>query len=233
MIFCLSCSFVAGSRCYLCGLGVQTEPGDRGSTQTPLNPPSLLLSSSHPCLPHHTPPVHLFIFSSPPSHPLSVQMVDCGIISSLLACLYDALQHPAPITQVIIPHELLAEVEEEEKKKKPGWQCNALNVSHICACQSLLRKQKVRSNVHATATKLGDKQIAARNKLQKQFGDIICMTKHVSSTDRETSNEIQRATLQISPPNYLGTPSSNLLCRWNLKNKKKDRGSNMWPVVGS
>lgn len=97
MIFCLSCSFVAGSRCYLCGLGVQTEPGDRGSTQTPLNPPSLLLSSSHPCLPHHTPPVHLFIFSSPPSHPLSVQMVDCGIISSLLACLYDALQHPAPI----------------------------------------------------------------------------------------------------------------------------------------
>lgn len=98
MIFCLSCSFVAGSRCYLCGLGVQTEPGDRGSTQTPLNPPSLLLiftSLSTP--PHPTPPVHLFIFSSPPSHPLSVQMVDCGIISSLLACLYDALQHPAPI----------------------------------------------------------------------------------------------------------------------------------------
>ena len=98
MIFCLSYSFVAGSRCCLCGLRVQTEPGDRGSTQTPLNPPSLLLSSSHPCPPPHpTPPVHLFIFSFPPSHSLSVQSVDCGIISSLLSCLYDALQHPSPM----------------------------------------------------------------------------------------------------------------------------------------
>ena len=146
MIFCLSYSFVAGSRCCLCGLRVQTEPGDHGSTQTPLNPPSLLLSSSHPCPPPHpTPPVHLFIFSSPPSHPLSVQMVDCGIISSLLACLYDALQHPAPIHTS--DHSSRAAGGGrggrggKKKKKERGWQRNALDVSHICACQSLHRNR--------------------------------------------------------------------------------------------
>lgn len=47
-------------------------------------------------------------------------------------------------------------------------------------------KQKGRSNMHATFTKLGNKQIAAHSRLQKPFGDIICMTKHVSTTDWET-----------------------------------------------
>lgn len=41
-------------------------------------------------------------------------------------------------------------------------------------------KQKGRTNMHATFTKLGNKQIAMHNKLQKPFGDIICMTKRVS-----------------------------------------------------
>lgn len=47
-------------------------------------------------------------------------------------------------------------------------------------------KQTGRSNMHVIFTKLGNKQTAAHNKLQKPFGDIICMTKHVSSTDCET-----------------------------------------------
>lgn len=55
--------------------------------------------------------------------------------------------------------------------------------------------QKGRSNVHATFTKLGHKQIAVHNKLQKPFGDSVCMTKRVSSTVWETSNEIQSLTL--------------------------------------
>lgn len=47
-------------------------------------------------------------------------------------------------------------------------------------------KQKLRSNVNATSIKLGHKQIAVHSKLPKPFGDIICMTKRVSSTDWET-----------------------------------------------
>lgn len=41
-----------------------------------------------------------FTSSFPPLSPTSntlEQVVDCRILSSLLACLYDALQHPVPI----------------------------------------------------------------------------------------------------------------------------------------
>lgn len=41
-------------------------------------------------------------------------------------------------------------------------------------------EQNGKNNMHVTYTKLGNKQIAVHNKLLKPFGDIICMTKHVS-----------------------------------------------------
>lgn len=47
-----------------------------------------------PSLSHILSPFHFLLSSLPP---LSTQVVDCRIISSLLACLYDGLQHAVPI----------------------------------------------------------------------------------------------------------------------------------------
>lgn len=96
-------------------------------------------------------PLH-FILSSLPS--FSAQVVDCGIISSLLACLYDGLQHPAPIHTSDHFSQTAAGC-----KEGGSWRLNVLNVSHICACQSCSKAYKGSKNMHATLTKQAAKQI--------------------------------------------------------------------------
>lgn len=81
-------------------------------------------------------------FGSPLSHPhvsvllfpsSLIQVVDWGIISSLLACLSEASHHRTPN-----PHKwsfltnCCGMYRGEEKER--GWRLNVLNVSHICAC---------------------------------------------------------------------------------------------------
>lgn len=92
-------------------------------------------------------------------------MVDCEIISSLLGLLYDALQHPGPIHTTDHFSQTVGGGE------RRGESSAAVNVA---------LEQNGKNNMHVTYTKLGNKQIAVHNKLPKPFGDIICMTKHVS-----------------------------------------------------
>lgn len=136
-------------------------------------------------------PSHLLIpiflsLSQPPllTHPLSAQVVDCGIISSLLVRLYDALQHPAPILTSDHFSQAVGEGEGRRESVAAGGLMHSMYLTSVPVNVAL--KQNGKNNEHVIFTKLGNQQIALHKKLQKPFGDIICMTKHVSSTDWET-----------------------------------------------
>lgn len=181
-----------------------------GSTQTPLNPPSDLVSSSHPCLPSRYP--LSLLSSSFLSSP--VQVVDCRIIFSLLACLYHVLEHPAPIlaTDHFSQDAGGGKVGRESREAEGLMHSMYLTSAPV----TVALKQTGRNNLHATSTKPTNKQIAECNKLQKPFGDIICMTKHVSSTEWGPKMRF-KATHCIIPSYLRALRTYSLLWRQKLK----------------
>lgn len=89
---------------------------------------SLILLLILPSLSCILSPFHFLLSSLPP---FSTQAVDCGIIPSLLACLYDGLQRPAPIHKSDHFSQTAAGGE-----AGGSWRLRLLQRSHICACQS-------------------------------------------------------------------------------------------------
>lgn len=132
-------------------------------------PPSALLSSSYP---------PLSLLAMLVSHPFLAQVVDCEIISSLLGLLYDALQHPGPIHTSDHFSQTVGGGERRGESSAAGGLMLSMYLTSVPVNVAL--EQNGKNNMHVTYTKLGNKQIAVHNKLPKPFGDIICMTKHVS-----------------------------------------------------
>lgn len=95
------------------------------------------------------------------------------------------LARPCDASQVIAPLKLPGEAKEEERGGGAGGPTLAMYLASapVRDASETQGGGIMRAPLPQSRTA---KQIAARDKLPKPFGDIICMTKHVSATDRET-----------------------------------------------
>lgn len=139
-------SHVAQSRWCFCSLWVQTEPGDCGTIQTPLFPPSVLLSSSFPPLPFCS------ILTSPGgpwcNHILIIGLSKwCSSSSKKRSGGLMLSMYPTSVPVIVSP-ELKGRNNIHDTSTKPGHkQITTNNTSHEIICMKSLTDRETESEI--------------------------------------------------------------------------------------